>query len=41
MKEADGMKRVRFTDEQIIGTLKEQESGQRGSVNLTAIGDGS
>jgi hypothetical protein len=29
MKETDGMKRARFTDEQIIGMLKEQESVQR------------
>jgi len=28
-KETAGTKRVQFTDEQIIGMLKEQESGQR------------
>jgi len=31
MKETDGMKRSRFTEEQIIGFLKEQESGQKTS----------
>jgi putative transposase len=28
-KETDGMKHSRFTDEQIIGILKEQENGQK------------
>lgn len=34
------MRRSRFTEEQIIGMIKEQEAGRRNALRITILGGG-